>query len=123
MGVGDAFVGWRAKKNCDFSRVLVDGKTNTNDFIGTSVAKLNESYYVNYRNKYALESSSVDIIAMCAFAEVWNGLGYYNQGYLSPYIYSGTDIYISGKYDYDGHYNGSLVDNQPGIYILLKTII
>ena len=60
---------------------------------------------------------------MISFAEVYNGLGYYNNNHISPYIYSGTSAYKSGKYTSDGVYDANAVDKQPGIYILIKKII
>lgn len=32
--------------------------------------------------------------AMLSFAEVYNGLGYFNKGVVSPYIYIAEQIYI-----------------------------
>lgn len=77
----------------------------------------------NYIEKYQLTPTSKDIIAMMAFAEVYNGLGYYNNGNISPYLYSGTNIYISGKFEADGVYNEDLVDKQIGVYVLLDAIV
>lgn len=38
------------------------------------------------------------------------------------YVYSGTDVYISGKYASDGVYDPNLVDKQPGIYLLIVSL-
>lgn len=76
-----------------------------------------------YIKKYNLAHDSDDIVAMMAFAEVYNGLGYYNNGHVSPYLYSGTNVYVSGKYTSDGSYNPNAVDKQAGVYILLKSIL
>mgnify|MGYP001782812480 FL=1 len=59
---------------------------------------------------------------MVSFAEVYNGLGYYYNGHVSPYIYSGTSAYTSGKYVSDSNYDANAVDKQPGIYILIRKI-
>jgi|SRR5882757_10420139 len=56
------------------------------------------------------------------YCEVLNGAGYNNRGVPSPYIWSFTSQYARGKYDYDGHYNYSLVDPQPGCAALLSTL-
>jgi len=40
------------------------------------------------------------------FAETFNGLGYSKNGHVSPYLYSGTDAYSSGKYVKDGKLRG-----------------
>lgn len=46
--------------------------------------------------------------------EEYNGLGYANRGLPSPYIWSGTDQYIKGKYIADGVFDQNAVDNQLG---------
>ncbi len=46
--------------------------------------------------------------------ELYNGLGYYNKGKPSPYVWSGTDQYAIGKYVSDGVYNPNVVDKQLG---------
>jgi len=57
---------------------------------------------------------------MLAFAEMWNGLEYYQDNKVSAYTFSGTNVYKIGKYDRDRHYNPKLKDKQAGTYILLK---
>lgn len=69
------------------------------------------------------KADSKDMAAMLSFAEVYNGLGYFNKGVVSPYIYSGTNLYKKGKFVSDGSYNASVTDKQPGVYILIKKII
>lgn len=59
---------------------------------------------------------------MSAFAEAYNGLGYYNKGRVSAYVYSGTNVYKSGKYVDDGVYDPKVKDKQPGVYILIMAI-
>ena len=51
--------------------------------------------------------------------EMYNGLGYASRGRPSPYIWSGTDQYISGKYVRDGVYDPNAVDSQLGCAGLL----
>lgn len=46
--------------------------------------------------------------------EEYNGLGYAYHGVPSPYIWSGTDQYKSGKYVADHVYNADVVDSQLG---------
>ena len=60
---------------------------------------------------------------MLCFAEVYNGLGYNNNNNISPYIWSGTSAYKSGKYSKDNIYNKKAIDKQPGIYILIRKIL
>lgn len=46
--------------------------------------------------------------------EEYNGLGYASRGIPSPYIWSGTDQYHSGKYVSDGVFDPNAVDRQLG---------
>lgn len=46
--------------------------------------------------------------------ERYNGLGYANRGVPSPYVWSGTDQYVSGKYVADHVYSATAVDQQLG---------
>lgn len=60
---------------------------------------------------------------MIAFPETYNGLGYYNRGVSSPYVYGRTNVYSSGKYVADGYYDSYTVDLQPGVYILVDKLL
>ena len=51
--------------------------------------------------------------------EQYNGLGYFMKGKPSPYIWAGTDQYVSGKYVADGVYDPNAVDHQLGCAALL----
>lgn len=51
--------------------------------------------------------------------EKYNGLGYYQRGIPSPYIWAGTNQYVSGKYIADGVFSPSAVDQQLGCAGLL----
>jgi lysozyme family protein len=55
--------------------------------------------------------------------EEYNGLGYAAKGRPSPYIWAGTDQYVSGKYVRDGVYDPNHVDTQPGCANLLMTMM
>jgi lysozyme family protein len=55
--------------------------------------------------------------------EEYNGLGYAARGVPSPYLWSGTDQYRSGKYVRDGVYDSSAVDSQPGCAGLLLAMM
>lgn len=52
--------------------------------------------------------------------EEYNGLGYYNKGIPSPYVWSGTDQYVSGKYVRDHVFDPNVVDSQMGGAGILK---
>ncbi len=55
--------------------------------------------------------------------EEYNGLGYASRGRPSPYIWSGTDQYVSGKYVRDGVYDPNAVDVQLGCAGLLMAMM
>ncbi|WP_316213682.1 hypothetical protein, partial [Bradyrhizobium sp. SZCCHNR3025] len=55
--------------------------------------------------------------------EQYNGLGYANKGVPSPYVWSGTNQYVSGKYIRDGIYAPNVVDQQLGCAGLLKAMM
>lgn len=55
--------------------------------------------------------------------ESYNGLGYARRGLPSPYVWSGTDQYTSGKYVSDGVFDPNIVDKQLGCAGLLKTMM
>ena len=42
--------------------------------------------------------------------------------FVETYIFSGTNLYSKGKYGSDGKYDSNLVDKQPGVYLLIKTL-
>ena len=52
--------------------------------------------------------------------EKYNGLGYANKGLPSPYVWAGTNQYISGKYVADGVFDPNAVDKQLGCAGLMK---
>lgn len=54
--------------------------------------------------------------------EQYNGLGYYFKGVPSPYIWSGTNAYKSGKYTRDHYFDPDVVDSQLGCAGLLLSI-
>jgi len=55
--------------------------------------------------------------------ELYNGLGYAAKGRPSPYIWSGTDQYVSGKYVRDGVYDPNVVDQQLGCAGLIMAMM
>jgi len=54
--------------------------------------------------------------------EKYNGLGYFNKGIPSPYIWAGTNQYSRGKYVADGVFDANAVDTQLGCAGLLKAM-
>jgi len=85
------------------------------------------------------EAAAIDALANChpflakkknwslgpalASLEAYNGLGYAAKGRPSPYMWSGTDQYTSGKYVADGKYDPNHVDTQPGCAALIKEMM
>jgi len=63
---------------------------------------------------YAARNKDWSIGGLLTMLEQYNGVGYANKGRPSPYIWSGTDQYVSGKYVRDGVYDPSGVDKQLG---------
>jgi lysozyme family protein len=54
--------------------------------------------------------------------ERYNGLGYFGKGN-SPYIWSGTNLYVRGKYVADHQYDETAVDKQIGVASVLKVLV
>lgn len=55
--------------------------------------------------------------------ERFNGFGYRRRGINSPYLWSGTSAYTSGKYVSDGVFSDSAVSKQVGCVTLLYSLI
>lgn len=68
------------------------------------------------KNDWSLGATLVNL-------ELYNGAGYANKGRPSPYLWAGTDQYVSGKYVRDGIYDPNAVDKQPGCANLLKAMM
>lgn len=57
------------------------------------------------------------------FSELYNGTGYNDKGLPSAYIWGGTNIQQRGKYIADSKWDGTVMDTQPGVAPLLKTLM
>jgi lysozyme family protein len=57
--------------------------------------------------------------------EEYNGWGYrlYHPDVLTPYLWSYTDKYTSGKYASDGNWNAKLVSAQAGAAAILRVMV
>jgi len=120
------------ESSCDFNTYFHNGdplgKPTTHvprgiyfdNFVDSAVDALMKKSEI--RDQYGLTSDSNDIAAMMAFAEKYNGLGYYNKGLVSPYVFSGTNAYKKGKYVADGKFDPNVVDAQPGVYLLITSL-
>lgn len=71
---------------------------------------------------YAARNKDWSIGGTLTMLEQYNGLGYASRGRPSPYIWSGTNQYVSGKYVRDGVYDPNAVDSQLGCAGLLLSM-
>lgn len=77
----------------------------------------------------ALETDGLDKVKdwrlekMIYYWEKYNGWGYYFKGVPSAYVWSGSDIYIGGKYIADGVWSSSAKDQQLGCAPLFKCLM
>jgi lysozyme family protein len=72
---------------------------------------------------YAARNKDWRIGATLTKLEEYNGLGYAARRQPSPYVWSGTDQYTSGKYVRDGVYDPNVVDHQLGCAGLLLAMM
>jgi lysozyme family protein len=63
---------------------------------------------------YAARNKDWSIGGILTLLEQYNGLGYASRGLPSPYIWSGTDVYLGGKYVADHVFDPSAIDKQLG---------
>jgi lysozyme family protein len=68
---------------------------------------------------FAARNKDWSIGGLLTVLEQYNGLGYAARGLPSPYIWSGTDQYTSGKYVRDHVFDAGVVDVQLGCAGLL----
>lgn len=85
------------------------------------------------------EAAAIDALTNCAphaadwadwspggtltLLEEYNGLGYYNRGIPSPYLWAGTNQYAKGKYVADGKFDPNAVDTQLGCAALIARMM
>lgn len=72
---------------------------------------------------YASRNKDWSIGGLLTKLEEYNGLGYAAKGIPSPYIWSGTDQYKSGKYIADHVFNADTVDVQLGCAGLIMAMM
>jgi lysozyme family protein len=72
---------------------------------------------------FAARNKDWSIGALLTMLEQYNGLGYASRGLPSPYVWSGTDQYKSGKYVRDGVFDPNAVDQQLGCAGLLFAVM
>lgn len=69
---------------------------------------------------YAAKNKDWSAAGALTMFEKYNGLGYANKGIPSPYVWSGTDQYVRGKYVRDHVFDPNVVDVQMGGAGILK---
>ena len=72
---------------------------------------------------FAARNKDWSIGGLLTMLEQYNGLGYASRGLPSPYVWSGTDQYKSGKYVRDGVFDPNAVDQQLGCAGLLLAMM
>lgn len=72
---------------------------------------------------YTARNKDWSIGGLLTKLEEYNGLGYATKGIPSPYIWSGTDQYKSGKYVADHVFNADVVDKQLGCAGLIMAMM
>lgn len=72
---------------------------------------------------YASRLKDWSIGGLLTNLERYNGVGYANKGIPSPYIWSGTDQYLKGKYVRDGVFDPDEVDKQIGCAGLIMAMM
>lgn len=63
------------------------------------------------------------ITRILARLENYNGIGYRRHGIYTPYLWSATNHYTTGKYVADGHFDIHAVSKQVGAAAMLKLLI
>ena len=76
----------------------------------------------NVQEQLQMTSETRSPNSIATYAEAYNGLGYHNRNTASPYVFSGTDQYSTGKYVSDGEYSSGTVDSQIGVMALMGAI-
>jgi lysozyme family protein len=59
----------------------------------------------------------------CYEVELYNGFGYRRHGIHSPYLWSFSNNYVSGKYVQDGQWSASAIDAQCGVMPLITRMM
>jgi lysozyme family protein len=79
-------------------------------------------YALVHHHPWGVKPTDWSVGGMLTYLEGYNGPGYANRGLPSPYIWSGTDQYSSGKYVRDGVFDPHVVDVQLGCAGLLAVM-
>lgn len=72
--------------------------------------------------KNTFPSNWSDMNQTLMFLEAYNGMGYRNRGINSPYLWSGTNQYSTGKFTEDGKFDPNAESRQIGVVAMLKKL-
>lgn len=111
----------------DFSGVLHNGERIIGKGVKTKLVPAGRGPFSTF------EEAAIDALSLTAaskvgtwnvpnsldFLEKYNGLGYRKRGLPSPYLWSFTSKYVSGKYVKDGVFDSKAVDKQIGCVALM----
>lgn len=121
------------ESDCNFNTHLYNGdpltKRTVNEPKGLPKAA------AKFGNAYTFEESAIDTLINKGFnkwkdwsitgqiylLEKYNGFGYASKKKISPYLWSGTQFYTTGKFVADHVYSETTKDKQIGSIPLLKT--
>jgi uncharacterized protein (TIGR02594 family) len=78
---------------------------------------------ISYDHMNDIADSEWCIEQIAFHLEHYNGWGYHNRSLPSAYLWAGTNIYRGGKFDRDGHFDGTMRDRQLGCMPLLAAMI
>jgi len=124
--------------NCDFTTHLYNGDTLTKRTTEVPANRPIADPAAGVGKPYTWEESAMDEIIYYGWdkIEVWdlptllfqfeknNGFGYRMYHNInSPYLWSFSNLYTSGKYGSDGNYDSSLVSNEVGAAVLFKSLL
>ncbi len=118
------------ESSCDFRGVLHNGEHIIGKGLKTTLVPRNRGPFKTW------EEAAIDALRLHGLHNIrdwpiervlyelerFNGWGYFYKGRISPYVWSGTTLYRSGKYIADGVYDASHVDSQLGCAIILKRL-
>lgn len=71
--------------------------------------------------KKAIFPDHWSVVNMVEFAEKYNGMGYRNNGLISPYCFAGCECYTGGLYVRDGKLDRKKMDQRIGVAAIIRT--
>ena len=120
------------ESNGDFSTHLANGDpldARTTHVPKGIIPDVEPPYTFAQAAAYALRMQHFDMnkdwsmAHVCYSFEAMNGFGYRAHGINSPYLWSGTNNYVTGKYTSDGVYDANATSAQLGAIPLLNRVL